>query len=53
MDLTLDREDEAGNTRPLCECIYEYHGHMEGEGQCPYGPLATASHPDGVLRWTV
>ena len=41
---------EVEPERALCECVYEKRGHLEGEGECPYGPGATVPHPDGVVR---
>ena len=36
--------------RKKCNCIYERKGHLEGQGDCPYGPHAKKLHPDGVIR---
>lgn len=48
---TFVRTDEHGRERELCECVYEVTGHMEGDGECPYGPYATTPHPDGAPRY--
>jgi len=46
--------DEAGNEHVACRCIHEASqvdgSHIEGHGDCPYGPNATVAHPDGVIR---
>lgn len=50
MEQRLKLLDDAFGQEESCECIYEHRGHTQGEGECPYGPTATASHSDGVVR---